>query len=141
MSFLIKTSFWLALVLLILPVNREEAGIAQGPGMFESLAAVQTVMSDMRGFCGRNPQACDTGAATLDVLRQKAVYSAGVVQGWLADGDDGGTLHVRMDDAAPTPNAPAQANTPTQGQAASDQMATLINASNPRVPASDYPPL
>lgn len=144
MSFLIKTSFWLALVLLILPVNREEAGIAQGPGVFESFAAVQSVVADMRGFCGRNPQACDTGTATLDVLRQKAVYSAGVVQGWLADGE--GTLHVRMDEAAPTPAAQVQASAPaphsaTQRTAAQDQMAALINASNPRVPASAYPPL
>lgn len=136
MSFLIKTSFWLALVLLILPVNREEAGIAQGPGMFESFAAVQTVVSDMRGFCGRNPQACDTGAATLDVLRQKAVYSAGVVQGWLADGETNGTLHVRTDETAPRPDAVIEAST-----AAQDQMASLINASSPRVPASDYAPL
>lgn len=146
MSFLIKTSFWLALVLLILPVNREDAGIAQGPGVFESFAAVQSVVADMRGFCGRNPQACDTGAATLDVLRQKAVYSAGVVQGWLADGDGNGTLHVRLDETAPRPEAVVQTSTPAQnqtaqGQAALDQMATLINASNPRVPASDYPPL
>lgn len=136
MSFLIKISFWLALVLLILPVNREEAGIAQGPGIFESFAAMQSVVADMRGFCGRNPQACDTGAATLGVLRQKAVYSAGVVQGWLADGEGNGTLHVRLDETAPTPDAMVQANTLAQ-----DQMATLINASNPRVPASAYPPL
>lgn len=141
MSFLIKTSFWLALVLLILPVNREDAGIAQGPGVFESFAAMQSVVADMRGFCGRNPQACDTGAATLDVLRQKAVYSAGVVQGWLADGEGNGTLHVRMDETAPTPDALVQTSAPEQNQAALDQMATLINASNPRVPASDYPPL
>lgn len=141
MSFLIKTSFWLALVLLILPVNREEAGIAQGPGMFESFAAMQTVVADMRGFCGRNPQACDTGAATIDVLRQKAVYSAGVVQGWLADGDSGGTLHVHLDEATPTPDALVQANTPVPVQPVFDQMATLIDASNPRVPARAYPPL
>lgn len=136
MSFLIKTSFWLALVLLILPVNREDAGIAHGPGMFESFAAMQSVVADMRGFCGRNPQACETGAATVDVLRQKAVYSAGVVQGWLADGDTQGTLHVRMDETAPTPDEISPARAPAQ-----DQMATLIDASNSRVPALAYPPL
>lgn len=141
MSFLIKTSFWLALILLVLPVNREEAGIAQGPGMFESFAAMQSVVADMRGFCARNPQTCDTGAATVDVLRQKAVYSAGVVQGWLADGGNTGTLHVRLDEVEPTPNLSIPVGTPAAVQPALDQMATLIDASNPRVPARAYPPL
>lgn len=146
MSFLIKTSFWLALVLLLLPINREDAGIAQGPGVFESFAAMQSVVADIRGFCDRNPQACDTGAATLHVLRQKAVYSAGVVQGWLADGDANGTLHVRHDASAPTPAAPVQASTPApnsgnQTNGARDEMAALITAADPRVPSRDHPPL
>lgn len=137
MSFLIKTGFWLALVLLILPVDREEAGIEHGPSMFESLAAVQTVVTDVRGFCGRNPQTCDTGAATLSVLRQKAVYSAGVVQGWLADSHDPDTLHVRVDDIAPTPEPLVH----TSHDASSQEVATLIDASSARIPAQDHPPL
>jgi hypothetical protein len=96
--FLIRTAFWLTLILLVLPIDREEAGIAGGPGALETLSAMQTVVSDMRGFCDRNPGACATGSATVDVLRQKAVYSAGVVQGWLADGNGAPTMHVRLDD-------------------------------------------
>lgn len=150
MSFLIKTGFWLALVLLILPVNREEAGIAQGPGMFESFAAVQSVVADMRGFCDRNPQACQTGAATLHVLRQKAVYSAGVVQGWLADGDTNGTLHVRRDAVAPTPDALVHTGVPATDAGAQgnvsrgqveDQVAALLTSTDSRVPAREHPPL
>lgn len=131
--FLIRTAFWLALILLILPIDREEAGIANGPGTFETFAAVQTVVSDMRGFCDRNPNACATGAATVDVLRKKAVYSAGVVQGWLADGDQGATLQVRAEDdmSAPLP----------QSDVSRDDVASLIMAADGRIPASEHPPL
>lgn len=131
--FLIRTAFWLALILLILPIDREEAGIANGPGTFETFAAVQTVVSDMRGFCDRNPNACATGAATVDVLRKKAVYSAGVVQGWLADDDQGATLQVRAEDdmSAPLP----------QSDVSRDDVAALIMAADGRIPASEHPPL
>lgn len=129
--FLIRTAFWLTLILLVLPIDREEAGIAGGPGALETLSAVQTVVSDMRGFCDRNPDACSTGAATVDVLRQKAVYSAGVIQGWLADGHQGQTLHVVDDGAASvSPNGVDR-----------DEVAALIMAADGRIPASDAPPL
>jgi hypothetical protein len=129
--FLIRTAFWLTLILLVLPIDREEAGIAGGPGALETLSAMQTVVSDMRGFCDRNPGACATGSATVDVLRQKAVYSAGVVQGWLADGGSAPTVYARMDDDA----------TVSQNQVDRDDVAALILAANNRIPASDAPPL
>ena len=81
--FLLRSVFWLGLVLLVLPVDRQAAGIEDGPGALATLLALQTTVQDVRGFCGRNPQACETGAATVDVMRQKAVYSAGLVQTWL----------------------------------------------------------
>lgn len=53
--FLIRTAFWLTLILLVLPIDREEAGIAGGPGALETLSAMQTVVSDMRGFVIATP--------------------------------------------------------------------------------------
>jgi len=125
--FLIRTAFWLTLILLVLPIDREEAGIADGPGTMETLSAVQTVVSDMRSFCERNPAACATGAATVDVLRQKAVYSAGVVQGWLSDDAPGTTINVTTE-AAPD-------------EEARDEVAELIMAADRRIPASPASPL
>jgi hypothetical protein len=123
--FLIRSAFWLTLVLLILPVNWEEAGIAEGPGTFETLAAVQTVFADVRGFCDRNAQACLTGAATVDVLRQKAVYSAGLVQGWLASPQD---ERVML----------AQGRLPAgdHGEQANDELAALIRATGNPAPST-----
>jgi hypothetical protein len=126
MGFLLKTAFWVGLVLLILPIDRQAAGISNGPSTLDTMSAVRTVVSDVRGFCDRNASACDTGAATLTVLRQKAVYSAGVVQAWLANGDEvpgSQTLQVHAE-------APQSAD-----------IASLIGASTNRIPANDYPPL
>ncbi len=126
MGFLLKTAFWVGLVLLILPIDRQAAGISNGPSTLDTMSAVRTVVSDVRGFCDRNASACATGAATLTVLRQKAVYSAGVVQTWLADGEGAPgtqTLLVHND---------VQQNA---------DIASLIGASTNRIPANDYPPL
>ncbi|MBV6656232.1 MAG: DUF5330 domain-containing protein [Devosiaceae bacterium] len=124
--FLIRSAFWLALVLLILPIDRDAAGITDGPGAFETMAAVQTAFQDLRGFCDRNPSACETGAETVDVLRQKAVYSAGVVQSWLDQpGEDGGPIIPASSEGVP--------ESPVAGQTvagdphtADDPLATLI---------------
>lgn len=132
--FLLRTAFWLTVVLMILPIDRDDAGIASGPGTFETLAAVQTVVADMRRFCERNPQACDTGSQSIEVLRQKAVYSAGVVQGWLSQTDNGGVVHVNdQTDTQPLP---------TDGIGASaDQVAALIQAADGGTPNPAHPPL
>lgn len=130
--FLIRTAFFVAIVLLLLPIDRQAAGITEGPGTFETFAAIQTVVADARGFCDRNPQACATGAATVGVLRQKAIYSAGVVQSWLAEGEAGATISVHN-------RLPANGAQDSAG--GDDQVAALIQAANGRVPASAFPPL
>ncbi|MFK7793401.1 MAG: DUF5330 domain-containing protein [Devosiaceae bacterium] len=135
MMFLIKTTFWLSLVLLLLPIDRHAAGIAEGPGTLETFSAVRTVVSDARGFCDRNPSACATGTATLAVLRQKAVYSAGIIQTWLAQDSN-----VRA-----TEVIPAYQDNDARGRipetASADQVAALIQAADARLAAQSHPPL
>ena len=123
---LFRIAFWLGLVLLVLPVDRQAAGIEDGPGALETLFALQTTVQDMRGFCTRNPDACATGAETLEVMRQKAVYSAGLVQAWLASPD------------AAAPAAPLPAALPAG--AGGEAVATLTPAAGPAVaPAAGDP--
>lgn len=138
--FLVRAAFWLTLILLILPVDREAAGISEGPGALETLGAVQRVVYDVRGFCGRNPDTCATGAATVDVLRQKAVYSAGVVQGWLSEHDTSQVLPAALpaERSGETEGSliPVQTQVPMQTQAAARSY--VLDA---RLPSSPYPPL
>lgn len=133
MGFIIKTAFWLSLVLLLLPIDRQAAGITEGPSTLETFSAVRTVVSDVRGFCDRNASTCQTGVATVSLLREKAVYSAGMIQTWLATENAGQnqTLQVHAGTSGPA----------AQALAGGDDMALLIDASSNRIPASAYPPL
>ncbi|MEM1286893.1 MAG: DUF5330 domain-containing protein [Pseudomonadota bacterium] len=83
MRFLIKTAFWLCLILVFLPIDRQVDGIDQGPGALETMAALQATVQDLRGFCERNADVCATGAANMETLRQKAAYSVDLLQVWL----------------------------------------------------------
>ncbi|MEM6382540.1 MAG: DUF5330 domain-containing protein [Pseudomonadota bacterium] len=117
--FLIRVAFWLTLLLLILPIDRDAAGIDAGPGAFEQLAALQTTVNDLRGFCSRNPDACATGAATADALRQRAVHAAGQVHAWLSQ--EGGEDVLAASAVQPPPGGPSEQPMPR-----SDPLGELI---------------
>ena len=53
MMFLVRSAFWLVLLLVLIPTDAE-----QQKNMFEM---AQTAVADIRGFCVRNPATCDSG--------------------------------------------------------------------------------
>jgi hypothetical protein len=57
-----------------------------GPGNFAYLAAAAETVADMRGFCQRNPNACETAGVVGHMLEGKAKYSAKLVYEWANDG-------------------------------------------------------
>ncbi|ESR22765.1 DUF5330 domain-containing protein [Lutibaculum baratangense] len=79
--FLIRLAFWLTLVLLVLPMPRSETGEASGTTIsaFDALGFAQSAVSDVAGFCDRNPRACETGAMLIGTLREKAIYGSQLV--------------------------------------------------------------
>jgi hypothetical protein len=80
--FLIRTAFWLSLVIAFIPTGESNApnpALADsGPQVsaIEALSAAQNTVSDLAGFCDRNPNTCETGSAALKVFGQKAQYGA-----------------------------------------------------------------
>jgi hypothetical protein len=75
--FLLRTAFWLSVVILLIPAA--PSGDGTGPrtaGTGEALAAAQAAMRDAAGFCGRNPEACEAGSAALAAFGQKAQTGA-----------------------------------------------------------------
>lgn len=93
--FLIRTAFWLALVILLIPVSRDGASGDEtaGPEIspIEAFQAARHTVSDLAGFCDRNPDTCRTGSAVVRVFGQKAQAGALMVYEYLADGGDGET--------------------------------------------------
>ena len=83
--FLIRTVFWLSLVILLLPAE-DPSSNAQASARTDTylnasrvIGAARTTASDIAGLCERSPQVCDTGEAALDTFLRKARYGAKLV--------------------------------------------------------------
>lgn len=75
MMFLIRTSFWLVILILLLPTDEDQQTQIYG--------TAQAAMNDVAGFCDRNPQTCATGQEAFSVLVQKAQYGAEMVMAFV----------------------------------------------------------
>ena len=65
MLFLLRVAFWLTVVLALLPYGSTRP-VATGPqvGAIEAMVAAGAAVSDVSGFCDRQPDACAVGANT-----------------------------------------------------------------------------
>lgn len=85
MFFLLRAAFWLSLVVLLLPAGEDVREQTSHVSTGEAISAAQTFVSDMSGFCARNPQTCETGESALRTFGSKARYGARLVYGYLGD--------------------------------------------------------
>jgi hypothetical protein len=75
MFFLLRTAFWLSIVIMLLPTPnsmKSEGGV----GATQAITAASATMSDMKQFCARQPDACEVGAQALTQFGHKAQASA-----------------------------------------------------------------
>ncbi|WP_029354176.1 DUF5330 domain-containing protein [Bosea sp. 117] len=88
MLFLLRTAFWLTIVMVLLPALPRTGAISQGEtsaradaashggpadmGPLEAISAAGAAVSDASGFCGRQPQACAVGVQMLETLGERA---------------------------------------------------------------------
>ena len=80
MFFLIRTAFWLSIVVMLLPTPpsmKTESGV----GAAQAVSAASAMFSDMSQFCTRQPDACQIGSQALVHFGHKAQASAK----WLYD--------------------------------------------------------
>lgn len=90
--FLLRLAFWLSLVLLVLPLpNRSDEAsgasatdAAPQASVTDALGVAQVAISDVAGFCGRNPGTCATGAQLVSSLKEKAQYGAQLAYEYLS---------------------------------------------------------
>ncbi len=100
MFFLLRMAFWLALILLILPIGVTSDGGRQ-IGAWQAFTAVQAAINDARGFCQRQPDACAVGGEMLDHMAEKAQASAK----WVYDAIGAHKADAGTAPAAPQPSA------------------------------------
>ncbi|HEY8273189.1 MAG TPA: DUF5330 domain-containing protein [Pseudolabrys sp.] len=68
MLFLIRTAFWLMIIVLLLPTDAQQRSEVYG--------TAQAAVNDVATFCDRNPETCARGKDAFSVFVQKAQFGA-----------------------------------------------------------------
>jgi hypothetical protein len=111
MFFLLRMAFWLGVVCVLLPGGGETAPKAQ-IDTASAVSAAGAAVSDMRGFCDRQPQACVVGGKVAVAIGHKAEAGARtlyeIVAAKLTDSDKApSTADVHKPASAPGTLTPA----------------------------------
>jgi hypothetical protein len=83
MRFLVRMTFWLGVVLILLPSGGSQPVPKSQVGVGDAFSAAKAAMSDMQQFCGRQPQVCDVGSQTAVTLGQRAQAGAKILYEFL----------------------------------------------------------
>ncbi len=85
MWFLLRMTFWLGVVLVLLSnVGSQSIPISQ-INATEALLAAKDLVMDIRQICDRQREACAVGSQTTLTLEQRAQVGAKIVYGFLRD--------------------------------------------------------
>ena len=80
MFFLLRMTFWLGLVLVLLPFGSTQHN---SPGnevsASEAISAASATVGDLRGFCGRQPDACTVGSQVASAIGYRAQAGAKIL--------------------------------------------------------------
>ena len=80
MWFLLRMTFWLGLVLVLLPFGSTQHN---SPGnevsASEAISAASATVGDLRGFCGRQPDACSVGSQVASAIGYRAQAGAKIL--------------------------------------------------------------
>ena len=105
--FLLRTIFWLVVLVLLLPTNEQQQSQVYG--------TAQAAVKDVSGFCERNPTVCSTGKDAFDVFVHKARFGAEMLMSFVKGrtGFGGGDAATAADpNAADTAADPTATETP-----------------------------
>lgn len=75
--FLIRTAFWLTLIILLLPTNEQDQRNVYG--------TAEAAVKDLRTFCVRNPGVCEKGENAFGVFAEKARFGARMLMDFVSD--------------------------------------------------------
>ncbi len=125
MRFLLRMTFWLGLILVLLPSGGSRPTPQGQVGTMEAFSAARAAISDMRGFCERQPDACVVGSQAATTIGYRVQAGAKMLYEFLNEQlgpNDTATGTVAVD-ATPLPAArpsqqtltPADLATPWRG--------------------------
>jgi hypothetical protein len=77
MFFLLRMTFWLGLVLVLLPFGSTQHNPSGSEvSASEAISAASATVGDLRGFCGRQPDACAVGSQMASAIGYRAQAGA-----------------------------------------------------------------
>jgi hypothetical protein len=83
MGFIIRSVFWLSLVLLLIPFGG--TGKQETVNPMEALMAARGAIQDLSGLCARRPDVCETGKAAIHTISVRAQAGARIAYDALSD--------------------------------------------------------
>jgi hypothetical protein len=87
MMFLLRTAFWLAVMLALLPSFGPKASAPPATGMeaTEAVTAASETLGDVFQFCSRQPNACAAGVHLASAIGQRAQAGAKMLYGMVGE--------------------------------------------------------
>jgi Family of unknown function (DUF5330) len=86
MFFLLRMTFWLGLVLILLPSgSSQQVPPASAVGATDAISAASATVGDVRQFCTRQPDACTVGSHVATQLGYKAQAGAKMLYEFLTE--------------------------------------------------------
>jgi hypothetical protein len=85
MFFLLRMTFWLGLVLVLLPSGSSQPIPASEVGASDAISAASATVGDLRQFCARQPDACTVGSQVATTLGYKAQAGAKMLYDFLTE--------------------------------------------------------
>ena len=100
MFFLLRMTFWLGLVLVLLPSGSSHAPQGSQVAPSEAISAASATVGDLRQFCARQPDACTVGSHVATQLGSRAQAGARMLYDFLSETlkrKDGGSDNAARD--------------------------------------------
>ena len=72
MGFIIRSAFWLSLVLLLVPFGGAGADSESTVGPVEAFVAARGAIGDISGMCERKPEVCEIGKSAIYTICERA---------------------------------------------------------------------
>jgi hypothetical protein len=86
MFFLLRMAFWLGVVLVLLPSGSPSHDQpASELGTSNAISAASATVHDLKGFCGRQPDACTVGSQLATAIGYKAQAGAKMLYEFLTE--------------------------------------------------------
>src|SRR5690349_23129529 len=100
MFFLLRMTFWLGLVLVLLPSGSSQAPQGSKVAASEAISAASATVGDLRQFCARQPDACTVGSHVATQLGSRAQAGARMLYDFFSETlkrKDGGSDNTGRD--------------------------------------------